>query len=309
MGIFRTLLLWGSENRWLRETAPKLFFVRKATKRFMPGEKLANAIDAAKTLQEKKLSTVFTHLGENINSLEEANVVTEHYLQVLKEVNATGLDTEISLKLTQIGLDQDVEQAYRNFQKITREAAKLNNFVWIDIEGRDYTQVTIDFYERARKEFPNTGLCLQAYLYRTHDDIEKLLSLSPAIRLVKGAYNEPKEIAFPEKKDVDDNFFKLSEQLLRGAQKNGARAAFATHDTNLVSQIEQAANSLQVPQGELEFQMLYGITPREQIRLVEQGHKVRVLISYGEFWFPWYMRRLAERPANVMFVLKSIISK
>lgn len=309
MGLFRTLLLWGSENEWLRNTAPKIFFVRKATSRFMPGEKLQAAIDAAKELKTKRLATVFTHLGENLKDMEEATRVTEHYLEVLKEVDAAGIDTEISLKLTQIGLDLDPEQTYQNFRKITEAATKYNNFVWIDIEGSFYTQVTVDFYERAKKEFPNVGLCLQAYLYRTDKDIDKLLALSPAIRLVKGAYNEPEDIAFPEKKAVDDNYLKLSRQMLAGAKKNGVRAAFATHDTKLISQIVESAKELEIPEEKLEFQMLYGIMPGEQARLVEKGHDVRILISYGEFWFPWYMRRLAERPANVLFVLKNLFAK
>lgn len=308
MSLMRNVLLWASENQWLRNNAPKIFFVRKAVKRFMPGEHLSNAVEAARELQKKGLATVFTHLGENIAELAEAEQVTDHYVAVLKEIAESKIDTEISLKLTQIGLDLSFEKTYAYFTTIVRKAIEYRNFVWIDIESSAYTDVTIDFYERARKELENVGLCLQAYLYRTEDDLSRLIKLKPAIRLVKGAYKEPATIAFPKKKDVDQNFYKLSLQMLE-AQKNGTRSVFATHDVKLISQIQQAARDMGIPDHELEFKLLYGIRMDEQMRLVENGHKVRSLISYGEFWYPWYVRRLAERPANVFFVLKNIISR
>lgn len=307
MSLMRSTLLWASENQFLRNTAPKIFFVKKAVRRFMPGEHLADAIEAARTLQEKGLSTVFTHLGENITKLSEAEQVTNHYLEVLNEIAQCNIDTEISLKLTQIGLDLSFEKTYDYFSIIVRKAIELNNFVWIDIESSAYTDVTIDFYEKARQEFENVGLCLQAYLYRTGDDLSRLIKLRPAIRLVKGAYKELATIAFPKKKDVDENFYKLSLQMLE-AQKEGMRAVFATHDVNLIDKIRKVAEEMGIANNELEFKLLYGIRMDEQMRLIENGHKVRSLISYGEFWYPWYVRRLAERPANVLFVLKNIIS-
>lgn len=307
MSLMRSALLWASENQFLRNTAPKIFFVKKAVRRFMPGEHLADAIEAARTLQEKGLSTVFTHLGENITKLSEAEQVTNHYLEVLNEIAQCNIDTEISLKLTQIGLDLSFEKTYDYFSTIVRKAIELNNFVWIDIESSAYTDVTIDFYEKARQEFENVGLCLQAYLYRTGDDLSRLIKLRPAIRLVKGAYKELATIAFPKKKDVDENFYKLSLQMLE-AQKEGMRAVFATHDVNLIDKIRKVAEEMGIANNELEFKLLYGIRMDEQMRLIENGHKVRSLISYGEFWYPWYVRRLAERPANVLFVLKNIIS-
>lgn len=273
----------------------------------MPGEHLSDAVEAARGLQKKGLATVFTHLGENITELAEAEQVTSHYIDVLKEIAQSKIDTEISLKLTQIGLDLSFEKTYGYFSAIVRKAIELNNFVWIDIESSAYTDVTIDLYERARKEFENVGLCLQAYLYRTEDDLSRLIKLKPAIRLVKGAYKEPATIAFPKKKDVDQNFHKLSLQMLE-AQKDGMRSVFATHDVALISQIQGAAKAMAIADNELEFKLLYGIRMDEQMRLRENGHKVRSLISYGEFWYPWYVRRLAERPANVFFVLKNIFS-
>jgi proline dehydrogenase len=307
MSLMRTALLWASENQFLRNTAPKIFFVRKAVRRFMPGEHLADAVEAARKLQEKGLATVFTHLGENITEISEAEEVTSHYIEVLKEIARSKLDTEISLKLTQIGLDLSFEKAYEYFSTIVRKAIEYNNFVWIDIESSAYTGVTIDFYEKARQEFENVGLCLQAYLYRTEDDLSRLIKLKPAIRIVKGAYKEPATIAFPKKKDVDQNFYKLSLQML-GAQKEGIRAVFATHDVSLIDKIQKAAEEKGIANSDLEFKLLYGIRMDEQMRLVKNGHRVRSLISYGEFWYPWYVRRLAERPANIFFVLKNIIS-
>lgn len=306
MGILRNALLWASENPRLRRQVPNYSFVKKAVKRFMPGETVEDAIDAAKELLKKGIPTVFTYLGENINELPEAQKVTDHYIEVLRKINRANINTEISLKLTSIGLDISYDQTFKNFSAIVREALKQKNFTWIDIEGSQYTQVTIDFYKQAREEFENVGLCLQAYLYRTEEDIEQLMKFSPAIRLVKGAYNEPPEIAFRSKSEVDENYFKLSEMLLDGIKSNKARAAFATHDLKLIDRIKSGAEKKGLSKETLEFQMLYGIKPNDQIRLVEEGHKVRVLISYGEFWYPWYVRRLAERPANLLFVLKNL---
>lgn len=308
MGLSRNLLLWASENQWMRNNAPKIFFVKKAVRRFMPGEHLEDAIEAAKVLQEKGLSTVFTHLGENISDLTEAVQVTDHYVGLLKKIGQSNIETEVSLKLTQIGLDLSVEKTYEYFSRIVQKAIDHNNFLWIDIENSAYTEVTINFYEKARSQFENVGLCLQAYLYRTEDDLKRLEKLKPAIRLVKGAYKEPATIAFPQKKDVDHNFYKLSLQMLE-SQKDGMRSVFATHDVSLISQIQKAARESGIPDSELEFHLLYGIRMDEQQRLVERGYKVRSLISYGEFWYPWYVRRLAERPANVLFVLKNIFTR
>lgn len=308
MAIMRNLLLWASENQWLRKNAPEIFFVKKAVKRFMPGEQLDDAVEAAKTLQEKGLATVFTHLGENITDLTEAKQVTDHYIRVLEEIKQSKIETEISLKLTQIGLDLSLEKTYEYFCAIVQKAIEHKNFIWIDIESSAYSQVTIDFYEKARHQFENIGLCLQAYLYRTEEDLKRLARLKAAIRLVKGAYKESATIAFPQKKDVDENFYKLSLQMLE-AQKDGMRSVFATHDVNLISQIQNAAEEKEIPDNELEFHLLYGIRMDEQQRLVGVGYKVRSLISYGEFWYPWYVRRLAERPANVLFVLKNIFSR
>lgn len=300
------MLLWGSENRWMRSRVPKFRFVQKAVRRFMPGETAADAIITAKSFGEAGISTIFTYLGENISDLSKAAQVTDHYLNVLEQIAAEGLQTEISLKLTQLGFDLSGEKTFENFTRIAARAAELNNVVWIDMESSAYTERTIAFYRRAKEALPNVGICLQAYLYRTQDDIAALLPLAPLIRLVKGAYKEPKEVAFEQKSRVDQNFFELAKQLIKGARENGARAVFATHDLNLISQIAEYAGSAGMDRRQLEFHLLYGIKSSEQKRLAGEGCRVGVLISYGDAWFPWYMRRLAERPANLAFVLRNL---
>lgn len=308
MGIMRTALLWASENQWMRRNVPRRGFVRQALKRFMPGEDVADAVEAAKSFRERDISTIFTHLGENITDLSEAGEAAKHYLVVLDWIAAEKLPTEISLKLTQIGFDLSEEQTYRNFSAIAVRAASMGNTVWIDMEGSAYTQRTIDFYGRARREHSNVGLCLQAYLYRTEQDIADLLPLSPAIRLVKGAYHEPKEVAFEKKSQVDENYLKLSKQLLKASREGRGRTVLGTHDLKIIAELEKFSAREGIDRQRLEFHLLYGIKTAEQRRLARAGYRVGVLISYGEFWYPWYMRRLAERPANVLFVLKNMFS-
>ena len=281
MGISRNLLLWGSKNPWLLNHVPNYKFVKKAVKKFMPGEDLNDAILAAKDFLQKGIPTVFTHLGENITELKEAREVTNHYLDVLDKTAANKLETEISLKLTQIGLDLSFEKSLENFKVIARKANSLGNFVWIDIEGSPYTSITLDFYKRVKEEYQNAGLCLQAYLLRTESDVNELLNIRPTIRLVKGAYSEPKEIAFEKKSDVDKNYFRLAEILLNEIKNNDIRVAFATHDMTLINKIVDAAGKQNIQRDKLEFQMLYGIKTSEQLRLVKEGYKLKVLISYG----------------------------
>ncbi len=307
MNLLRNLLLAGSENRWLRERATKYRFVRRAVSRFMPGESLDDALEASRSLH---VGTVLTHLGENLKGADEAEKVTGHYLEMLERVQEAHLDVEISVKLTQLGLDFSREACEKNLHTLIESAQSKRNWVWLDMESTAYTDVTLDIYRRARASFPNTGLCVQAYLYRTATDLEPLIALGSGVRLVKGAYKEPPEKAFPKKADVDENFFRLAERLLSPeARAKGLRAIFGTHDAVLIRRIEDLARSAKVPAGALEFQMLYGIGRQEQLRLAAAGYRFRVLISYGAAWFPWYMRRLAERPANVLFVLRTFLAK
>lgn len=304
----RSLFLVCSQSVWLRERATRYRFVRRAVKRFMPGETIDDALVSAGNLKQQSMGTVFTYLGENVTDPEEAKRVANHYLNVLDRVSALGLGTEVSVKLTQLGLDLGEDFCYDNLCSIITRAG-ANSVVWIDMEGSSYTDVTLKLYRRARSNYPNVGICLQAYLNRTEKDLASLMPLGPAIRLVKGAYKEPPEIAFTQKRQVDENFFKLSTQMISDrARAAGVRAAFATHDRKLIQRIIDYAQENNLSRDGFEFQMLYGIQSQEQLRLAREGWKSIVLIAYGSFWFPWYMRRLAERPANVWFVLRNLFA-
>jgi proline dehydrogenase len=307
MGIVRSVLLAGSESRWLRERAPRYGFVRNAVSRFMPGETVEEALDATRSLG---VGTVLTQLGENVRDLEQARGVTRHYMDVLDRVHQGSLDVEVSIKLTQLGLDLSREECEKNLLALIERARALSNWIWIDMEGTAYTDVTLDIARRARAGNPNVGVCVQSYLYRTAEDIETLIALGSGIRLVKGAYREPPDKAFPKKSDVDENYLRLAEQLLSGGSRaKGVRAIFGTHDPVLIRRIEELARSSGLPPEALEFQMLFGIRRQEQERIAKAGYRFRVLISYGAAWFPWYMRRLAERPANVLFVVKNLFAR
>lgn len=307
MGLGRNALLWASRSAWLRQRFPRIPTVRRAVKRFMPGEDVDSAIGAAHELNGSQIPTVFTHLGENIADLAEADAVHQHYREVIDRVARERLDTEISIKPTHLGLELDAERATENLEALVDHAREVGNRVWIDMEASPYVDATLDLYRRVRANHSNVGICLQSYLYRTADDLESLMPLGPAIRLVKGAYKEPTSVAFPKKADVDANFLALSEVLLNRLGEDGVRVAFATHDMSLIEQIRDAAHEAGVSADGYEIQMLYGIRTSDQLRLVSSGSVVRVLISYGTDWFPWYMRRLAERPANVLFVFRNLL--
>jgi proline dehydrogenase len=307
MDILRSVLLAGSESRWLRERAPRFGFVRKAVSRFMPGETVEAALDATRALG---VGTVLTQLGENVSDLEQARGVARHYLDVLERIRQSGLDVEISVKLTQLGLDLSREECEKNLSALIDRARALSRWIWIDIESTAYTDRTLDVYRRMLAAYTRVGVCVQAYLYRTAEDLKALLPLGGGLRLVKGAYREPPDKAFPKKSDVDENYFRLAGQLLSaGARARGVRAIFGTHDPVLIRRVEELGRSSGFSPEALEFQMLYGIRRQEQERLAKAGYRFRVLISYGDAWFPWYMRRLAERPANVLFVVKNLFAR
>jgi proline dehydrogenase len=308
MNPLRSVLLAGSQSAWLRGQATKYRFVRRAVSRFMPGESLDDALRAAGELRGQGLSTILTSLGENVTNPAEAEAVVRHYLEAIDRVAAAGLDAQISVKLTQLGLDLGTDLAYGSLRQITQQAAARGNRLWIDMEGSAYTDVTLEIFRRLRGELNNTGVCLQAYLYRTASDLEKLLPLGPAIRLVKGAYKEPPEIVFPRKRDVDENFFRLAQDLLGvAARQAGTFAAFGTHDPALIARLQEFGASKGLGKQAFEFELLYGIQTDQQLNLARAGYPTRVLISYGSYWFPWYMRRLAERPANLLFVLRNLL--
>lgn len=310
MSLMRRSLLWASENSWLARRLPRLGFVRRATRRFMPGEVLEDAVAEAVRLDDLGASTILTLLGENLDSLAEADEVVDEYLRILDEARDRGLDLQVSVKPTQLGLDLDRDGAFANLERIVRHAEQRANFVWIDMEGSAYTDVTLELFRGARAERSNVGLALQAYLYRTKDDLESLLPLDPAIRLVKGAYAEPEAIAFPKKRDVDASFERLALRLIDHVAGTGAGlAVFGTHDPRLIRRCQDEARSRDLDRSLYEFDLLYGIGRAEQERLLAERERLRVLISYGSAWFPWYMRRLAERPANVWFVARQLLSR
>jgi proline dehydrogenase len=308
MGVMRNLFLACSRSVWLRERATRYRFVRRAVTRFMPGETAEDALATAEQLKQESIGAVFTRLGENVADPAEAAQVMDHYLGLLDRIRELNLGAEVSVKLTQLGLDIDPERCYANLDKII-ERAGTGSVVWIDMEASNYVDLTLSLFLRARLAHANVGICLQAYLYRTADDLAKLIPLGSAVRLVKGAYKEPHNIAFARKKQVDENYFNLAKQLISDeARAAGVRAAFATHDLKLIQRIIDYAQSKNVSKRDLEFQMLYGIQRQEQTRLAREGWKSIVLVAYGSYWFPWYMRRLAERPANVWFVLRNLLA-
>ncbi|MGH9366523.1 MAG: proline dehydrogenase family protein, partial [Thermoanaerobaculia bacterium] len=307
MSVVRSALLAASESRFLRERATRVGFIRAAVRRFMPGEDVQSALDASRALG---IGTVLTRLGENLTSAKEAEEVTQHYLDVLDRVKRAGLDTEISVKPTQLGLDFSREECERHLHALIERAKAQDNWIWVDMESTAYTDVTLEIYRRARERFPNTGLCVQSYLYRTAKDVESLIAQGAGVRLVKGAYREPPDKAYPKKSDVDENFYRLATMLLSPeARAKGVRAIFGTHDPVLIRRIEDFGRREKLPTEALEFQMLYGIRKQEQERIEKAGYKFRVLISYGDAWWPWYMRRLAERPANMLFVVKTMFAR
>lgn len=303
--MLRNALLWASKNPALAEKLPRYGFVKKATKRFMPGEERGDALAQAEALATKGIKTTTTLLGENLESLEEADGVVRHYLDSLAEIESRGLDTEISVKPTQLGLDYGVEEAQKRLLELTRATTSL---VWVDMEGSEYVDRTLEIFRNVKEQQGNVGLCLQAYLRRTEADLQALMPLQPAIRIVKGAYNEPESIAFPSKADVDRSYVKLMQVLLRARLHGEAgRPVSATHDPKMIGETNRIAFELGLDKDKYEFALLFGIQRDEQLRLAKRGHEVRVLISYGSAWFPWYMRRLAERPANLWFVARQIV--
>jgi proline dehydrogenase len=309
MGLTREILLRGSQSQWLEEQLTRRSFTRRAVERFMPGEELSAAIDATESLKQRGITTILTLLGENVAAAREADGVEEHYLEVLSRTGELAYDSDISIKPTQLGIDLDAERAYAGYDRLAARAAQLGKNVAVDMEDSSYVERTIELYRRLRTAHGNVTLCLQAYLYRTTSDLVTLLPIAPTIRLVKGAYNEPPQIAFRRKRDVDANFLRLADTLLQEvSQGSGVHVIFGTHDPRMVDGVIQRANQLGLAKDAYEFQLLYGIRRDLQDRLAADGYRMRVLISYGSSWYPWYMRRLAERPANVLFLVRNLVS-
>ncbi|HEX7624655.1 MAG TPA: proline dehydrogenase family protein [Anaeromyxobacteraceae bacterium] len=303
----RSVLLWMARNPWLRRRLPRLGFVRQAVRRFMPGEDAESAFTAAAGLAASGQGILFTRLGENLAELAEADEVAAHYRSLLDREASLPHPPELSVKPTQLGLDIDAEACFRHLDALAARAAEAGTWLWLDMEGSTYVDATMDLYERLRAAHPNVGICLQAYLKRTPTDLRRLLPLRPAVRLVKGAYDEPAAIAFRRRSEVDAAYQALALVLAEAARDGRARCALGTHDSGLIERIAAFADSAGVARGSLEVHMLYGIRARELARLNAAGFPAFTLIAYGAFWYPWYMRRLAERPANVLFALRQLL--
>lgn len=302
----RRILLWLAQNRWLREHVPRWWFARRAVRRFMPGDELEDALRASEAFAKDGIATLFTQLGENLTALDEAQAVADHYLHVLDEIRHRGLDTWISIKPTQLGLDLDAAVTSAHLDRLATKAAEVGSQLWLDMESSAYTESTITLYEGLRRAHPNVGICLQAYLRRTPADIQRLLPLGPGIRLVKGAYDEPASIAYRTAREVDEQYLAQAVLLLEG-RPNGARLALGTHDVRLVEQVSAYAEAAGISRNAFEVQMLYGIRVDQQRRLAREGYRVRDLVSYGPAWYGWYLRRLAERPANILFAARQLL--
>lgn len=313
----RRVLLWFASNPWMRTNLPRLWFVRASVRRFMPGEQLEDALGAADHFEAAGIGTLFTRLGENLTDLAEADAVAEHYATVIDEIAARELDGEVSVKPTQLGLDIDPGATFSHLDRLCAHAALRagpsgRGIVWIDMESSAYVDATLDLFVRLRERHANVGICLQAYLHRTMADIERLLPLGPAVRLVKGAYSEPRSVAARSRAEVDANYVANALALIVRGRSSGTRVGLGTHDVVLIERIaaEVAATGID-PDGfsGFEVQMLYGIREDELRRLGLAGVRVRSLIAYGTHWYPWYVRRLAERPANVLFVARQFVPR
>lgn len=281
----------------------KKYGLRFGAGRFVAGETIQTAIDSVKRLNRDGKMVTLDHLGEFVYTEEEAQESTAMCIQTLDAIAEAGVKSNLSLKMTSLGLDISRDLCMKNMRKILNRAKLHQNFVRIDMEDYDHCQVSLDIYKELRKEYDNVGLVIQAYLFRTEQDIADLNQLNANLRLVKGAYKESSTVAFPEKKDVDENFKKIIKQHLL----NDNYTAVATHDASMIEFTKTLVREHRIPKEQFEFQMLYGICEDIQASLVKEGFNVRVYVPYGVDWFGYFMRRLAERPANVWFVLKNLL--
>jgi proline dehydrogenase len=305
--MLSSILLRTAQNRRLAASLGRSRAVGRAARRFLPGEALEDALAAARRLSDEGLLSVLTLLGENVETAEAARQATDAFERALVALAEAGLEPQVSVKPTHLGLDLGTREALGHLRALTARAGHLGGLVWIDMEGSAYAQPTLELFRSLRETGAEAGLCLQAYLRRTPADLESLLPLAPRIRLVKGAYREPSQVAFQKKRDVDAAYLALSRTLLKESVAGRAHPAFATHDLDLLRRIEAAGAEHGLGPGAYEVQMLYGVRSADQVALASDGHKVRVLISYGSEWFAWYMRRLAERPSNVAFALRAML--
>lgn len=300
--VSRTALLYLSRQNSLKDFVSKFPGISQVTRRFIAGENISDAILEILELNKVGVTASFDHLGESTSSKSEAEADVREYIRVLDQIDARGVESNVSVKLTQLGLDIDEKLCLENTRRIVEAAKRHNNFVRIDMEDSSKTDSTLRIFKQLYKEYGNVGIVLQAYLYRTEKDMDDVISIGGRIRLCKGAYQEPESEAFPLKSDVDDNFVKLMQKLL----KSGIYHGIATHDDNMIRATKEFAEREKIGKEQFEFQMLYGIRRDLMLQLPKEGYNVRAYVPYGEYWYPYFMRRLAERPANVWFILKNM---
>ena len=303
--VTRSALIWLSGQEGLKDFATRFKFFKKLTTRFVAGETIDEVIPYIREINAENCTASFDHLNEAVDNAAEANKEVEEYLRILQQIDESRIRSNVSIKLTQFGLGLDPELAYQNARRVVVDAKERGNFVRVDMEGSNVTQVTIDIFKRLRSEFElnDVGIVLQSYLRRTYDDAQELVKLPARIRICKGAYSEPPEVAFPDKKDVDDNYVRVMQLLL----SSGVYHGIATHDPRMIDATVDFAMREGIGKEKFEFQMLYGIRRDLQRQLARDGFNVRVYVPYGKHWYPYFMRRLAERPANIWFVMKNVL--
>jgi proline dehydrogenase len=301
MKLIRSALLWASRNKRMESVVRSSRAMRPLVSKFMPGETLDAAMEAVRRLRTEKTPVIMTYLGENVSTDAAADETVAEYLRLFAALKASGADAHVSIKLTQFGWDIDKTRATDRVRILLKVAADNGTLLAIDMESSEYVESTVAVYEHLARESSSVALCLQAYLHRTPKDVDRLLKVRPYIRLVKGAYRESGVVALEKRSDIDARYRELANRFL-GAIKQNARVVFGTHDLSLVAAIRADARRSNVSEPSYEIQMLYGIQDSARRRLAAEGVKTRVLISYGKAWYPWFMRRLAEKPANLMLI-------
>jgi proline dehydrogenase len=303
--VLRATFISLSESKSIRSAAEKTWIGQRVSRRFVAGTTVEEALAATQAMNQLGLGVSVDNLGENVTNADEARHSAQLYHQLLDRMSEQGLNANVSLKLTHMGLDVDEAMAYEIASGLVQHAARIKNFVRVDMEGSAYTQRTLDFVRRLHRQPENAGhvgAVIQSYLHRSEKDVEQLIADRIRVRLCKGAYKEPPEIAFEKKADVDGNYLRLMKMLL----KSGLYHGIATHDENMIRGTIEFAKKENVPASAFEFQMLYGVRRDLQLKLTKEGWRCRVYIPFGTEWYPYLMRRLAERPANAIFILKNL---
>ncbi|MGK2961514.1 MAG: proline dehydrogenase family protein [Gemmatimonadaceae bacterium] len=304
MQLLRSSLLWASQNRRIERLVRASSAMRPVVSRFMPGETIDDVMPAVGALRGENTPSIITYLGENVDSDSAADHTVAEYERLISALSAGGEHAHISIKLTQFGWDIDRTRALDRVRSVAGIAAAAGSVFAIDMESSPYVDSSVEAYESILRDVPGSTLCLQAYLHRTPADLKRLLPGRPYIRLVKGAYREPADRALQRRDEVSTRYRSLARELLAAVQRGDAQVAFGTHDMRLLSQIRQDARELGVPPTAYEIQMLYGIQNEARRSLIAEGERVRVLISYGRAWYAWFVRRLAEKPSNILLIAR-----